>query len=74
MVLGMNRERRVAALELRNNPRSALVIPIVGARPDETNDDAIARYVAENGPLPDADEDQVNAIVLVPVIPKRWAA
>lgn len=74
MVAGMNRVRRVAALEERNGRRGAVIIPIVGARPDETSDDAIARFVAENGPLPDADEDQVNAIVLVPVVPKRWAA
>ncbi len=46
-------------------------IPLICAHLDETTDDAIARHVAEHGPLLDDDGNptSTNAIVLIPVAP-----
>lgn len=74
MVAGMNRERRVATLEQRRKVRGAVVIPMISAELGESSDDAVARYVAEHGPLPEVDEGDVNIIVFVPVEPTRRAA
>lgn len=71
MVAGMNRERRLAALETKTRRTEPMNIPLICARLGETKDDAIAHYVAEYGPLPDTDGDPAvtNAIVLIPVAP-----
>lgn len=46
-------------------------IPLICAHLDETTDDAIARHVAEHGPLPEDDGNPTvtNAIVMIPVTP-----
>lgn len=76
MVAGMNRERRIAALETKTRRTKPMNIPLICARLGETKDDAVARYVIANGPLPDDDGDAaiMNAIVLVPVAPAVRAA
>lgn len=74
MVAAVNRERRVATLEQRKKTRGAVSIPLIAARAGETSKDAVARYVAEHGPLPEVYEGAVNIIVMVPVAPPRRAA
>ncbi|NNG59784.1 hypothetical protein [Sphingomonas paucimobilis] len=74
MVAGMNRERRVVALEQRKKARGAVSIPMITAELDESSDAAVARYVAEHGPLPVVEDGDVNIIVMVPVALTRWAA
>ncbi len=70
----VNRERRIATLEQRKKARGAVSIPLIAARMGETSKDAVARYVAEHGPLPEVDEGAVNIIVMLPVAPKERAA
>lgn len=74
MAAGMNRERRVVVLEQRKKARGVVVIPLISAGLGETSGDAVARYVAEQGPLPEVNEGEMNIIVVVPVAPTRWAA
>jgi hypothetical protein len=76
MVAGMNQQRRVAALETQTRSLKLMNIPLICAHLGETKDDAVARHVAEHGPLPDdeGNAEQVNAIVLVPVAPAQRAA
>ncbi|WP_267386171.1 hypothetical protein [Sphingomonas sp. GC_Shp_3] len=71
MVAGLNRERRVAVLETikADRNRGPVFIQMIAAQTGETSDEAVARYVAEHGPLPEVDDDQVNALVLIPVEP-----
>lgn len=71
MVAGMSRERRIAALETRKRYRRNINIPLIVAEIGETGDEAVARYVAANGPLDEVEDDQVNAVVMVPVAPKE---
>jgi hypothetical protein len=75
MVAGMNRERRLAALETKTRRTKPMNIPLICARPGETMEDAVARFVAEHGSLPDTHGDPAvaNAIVLIPVAPTRPA-
>ncbi len=76
MVAGMNRERRIAALETETRRTKLMNIPLICARLGDTKDDAVARYVGEHGPLPDDEGDPavMNAIVLIPVAPAVRAA
>lgn len=74
MAAGMNRERRVVALEQRKKARGAVMFPMISAEPGETSEAAVARYVAEHGPLPEVDEGDVNIIVFVPTERTRRAA
>lgn len=66
MVAGVNRERRVAALEERHQVHKPVSIPLIAAEAGETAEQAVGRHVATNGPLALVDRDQVNAIVLIP--------
>jgi hypothetical protein len=65
MVAGVNRERRVAALEVKKRARTPVELPMVIAKIGETGDEAVARYVAEHGPLPEVDEGHPNVVVFV---------
>lgn len=69
MVAGVSRERRIVALEQRKRAHRLVKIPLIAAEIGEAADDAVARYVAEQGPLPEVDDDQVNVIVFIPVVP-----
>ena len=71
MVAASNRERRVAALEMikHDNELGPITIPMISADLDETSEQAVERYVAEHGPLPDVPDGKINVIVLVPVAP-----
>ena len=73
MAGSMSMWRRVAALETtkRNRDRRAITIPLIAAKLGETSAEAVARYVAINGPLEEVDEGDVNIIVMVPVAPKE---
>ena len=74
MVAGVNRERRVVALEQRKRAHRLVQIPMIAADISETGDEAVARYVAEHGPLPEMDDDQVNVVVFIPVAPSARKA
>lgn len=65
MVAGVNRERRVAALEVQRRKRSPVELPLIVAKIGETGDEAVARYVAEHGPLPEVDEGYPTVVVFV---------
>ena len=65
MIIG----KRVAALEQRKRGHRPVNVPLIAAQPGEASDHAVARYVAEHGPLDEVDEGQVNAIVLTFVHP-----
>ncbi len=71
MVAGINHRRRVAALETKTRRTKPMNIPLICAHLHETTDDAIARHVAEHGPLPNDDGNPAvtNAIILIPVAP-----
>jgi len=74
MVGGMNRGRRIAMLEQRKRARRTASIPLITAELDQNSDAAVARYVAKYGPLPEVGEEDVNVIVMVPVMPARRTA
>lgn len=76
MAAGMNRERRIAALETKTMRTKPMNIPLICVRAGEAKNDAVVRYVAEHGPLPDdhGDATVMNAIVLIPVAPAMRAA
>jgi len=76
VVAGINHRRRVAALETKTRRTKPMIIPLICAHLHETTDDAIARHVAEHGPLPDDDGNPAvtNAIILIPVAPALRAA
>lgn len=72
MVAGMNRVRRVAALEGRERGQDGRNLPIVIAYIGESGGEAIARYVAEHGSPFEAD--RVRAVVFVSAENDRRAA
>lgn len=63
---GSKRERRVAALEITNRPWRPVNVPMIATAIGETSDEAVERHVAEHGPLPEMDNDQVNVVVFIP--------
>ena len=71
MAASVNRERRVNALEQRKRSRRAIKIPLISADVGESSKDAIARYVAEHGPLEEVEDDEINVIVFIPVVPEH---
>lgn len=66
MVAGMNRVRRVMALEERNGEPDGVDAPIIIARVGESGDQAVARHVAEHGALTDANRDRMKVVVFIP--------
>lgn len=69
MASTISRERRTANLEQKKRYRTPVAIPLIVAESGEDSDDAVARYVAEHGPLPEVEDGDVNVIVMVPVAP-----
>jgi len=57
--------RRIAALEAHPDRSAMRPMPIIAAV-DCTPAQAVARHVAEHGPLPRQPQGRVQAIVLVP--------
>ncbi len=60
----MTMGKRVAALEQATRRQRLVNIPLIAVSLGETSDCAVARYVAEHGPLDEVEDGQVNAIVL----------
>lgn len=69
MVAGTNRERRIAALETKTRMMKPINILLICANLGETKDAAVARYLADHGPLlaDDGDTTTMDGIVLMPV-------